>query len=52
MDTDELERLLVQGINTDRTPHKQWCLMQALKIVSPETYQYELSFEVDEGIEP
>lgn len=52
MDTDKLEELLVLGVQTDGAQHKQWCLMQCLKIVSPEAYQYEQSFEQDEGVPP
>lgn len=52
MDIDELERLLVLGVNTDGAQHKQWCLMQALRLVSPEAHQYERSFETDEGVAP
>ena len=53
MNEDELLALIETGIHTDGAHHKQWCLMQILKLVNPEHYDYVRSFEVvDEGIEP
>ena len=52
MDIDKLERLLVEGARIDGSHHKQWYLMQALKIVSPESFQYEIVTETEPGVAP